>query len=975
MSKKGNHNKEKSKTKKKSGSFYKISFSVILIASILLFYFAVLVSIGPKSIELVTKKIEERVVKDFGEGSSIDDSKISFTAYGSLKVSVVGLNIFYSNQEAENREFYTIPRIEAEFPLLNLFFLNFQPTKIKVVKPLIVINDVSNLKQVKQDSLEQEAQLSAIISLLFSIQKGENPIENFEIEDAKFIVFNANQRTDILIKKSQIQAFKKKELLFITAQNQISFDEKKSDVNLDSNCQFSKTDGFRCDLFLTNFSPDSVSNLNKKFADLAKIDANFDINISLAVKERKLGNVVFKARSNFGSLNFPEFFESPLTFKNFSAAGEYDNQLKILNISEIESDFVTTNSLQKQVEKNPHLSMSVIFSAINEEQKTSQLYIKLQNVLTDDLNKFWPVSLNQNSIRSWVVEHIKGGVIKSAYAKFSLNHKKEIELEDIDSQVILSKANLNYDSSFPKISNISAIANFSNNDMKITISDGEVLESKITKGFVEIADFSAANTILKIKAEVKGNPADGLAHASNNEKFIAESKKYLNGKADTKVDVILNLSKEVTLKNSYIAIDSKVENLKNDYVKGAAAIKSKKIFGSTNFISNIDLTKSEISIKELGIDKKSGVEAAVDFIVSVLLGGSKIEINKLHFSEKNKNSKITASIAFNGDDGSLEKLNFRNYNFGNNDYNIVFDDNQKTKNSEIYIRGSNLNFGPVVSSKIFKEILTSDDNSSSKKFRLYLPRVELLNGKVLRNFSLAFNSRNGLFYYGLMQGSYFNKDFINLKLSKDAEDNFSEIAGEISELGYLAEGFGISNVVSGGNAKIKIKNTSVNNKSVFEGDIKVDEDITIYETPTVKKFSKDDLFSKIRDKIFSSEKTTFSLVKIKFDFKDNVLNLQSLIANNYKIGITAKGFFDIDNSTYQLKGMIIPGFLINNLFGIGNIPLIGGVISGILTGGEGGGVFGLKYEYVKDKDDKEGKFSTNKISAFVPSTIQNLFDF
>ena len=51
--------------------------------------------------------------------------------------------------------------------------------------------------------------------------------------------------------------------------------------------------------------------------------------------------------------------------------------------------------------------------------------------------------------------------------------------------------------------------------------------------------------------------------------------------------------------------------------------------------------------------------------------------------------------------------------------------------------------------------------------------------------------------------------------------------------------------------------------------------------------------------------------------------------------------------SYNLSGMIIPGYIVNSLFGIGKIPLIGSVISGILTGGQGGGLFGLRYEYVK----------------------------
>ncbi len=84
---------------------------------------------------------------------------------------------------------------------------------------------------------------------------------------------------------------------------------------------------------------------------------------------------------------------------------------------------------------------------------------------------------------------------------------------------------------------------------------------------------------------------------------------------------------------------------------------------------------------------------------------------------------------------------------------------------------------------------------------------------------------------------------------------------------------------------------------------------------------------------------------------DYILNIKSLIANNYKTG-----------------------YFINNLFGIGKIPLIGGVVRGLFTGGEGGGIFGIKYEYTKSKGQKEPSFKTDKLSAFVPVTIRNLFD-
>ena len=108
--------------------------------------------------------------------------------------------------------------------------------------------------------------------------------------------------------------------------------------------------------------------------------------------------------------------------------------------------------------------------------------------------------------------------------------------------------------------------------------------------------------------------------------------------------------------------------------------------------------------------------------------------------------------------------------------------------------------------------------------------------------------------------------------------------------------------------------------------------------------------------------------------KDRIIGLDSLIANNYKIGITAKGDINLSDDSYEIKGMIIPGFIINNLFGMGKIPVIGNVISGLLTGGEGGGLFGIRYEYKKENSEKDPTFKTNKVSAFVPTTIRNLFD-
>ena len=249
--------------------------------------------------------------------------------------------------------------------------------------------------------------------------------------------------------------------------------------------------------------------------------------------------------------------------------------------------------------------------------------------------------------------------------------------------------------------------------------------------------------------------------------------------------------------------------------------------------------------------------------------------------------------------------------------------------------------------------------------------------KIFNRVNFNLNCQGGICQSGNLNANISKQKNIVLKIQKnlknDKEDEYL-IDGQINDLGFLIEALGLSNLVAGGNAKINIKENIVNNKLVFDGEIKVSSDTTIFENEAVKKLSKDNLFSQVKDKIFSSEKTTFGSINIEFSIIENELNIKSLIANNFKIGVTAKGKINLKNQATEIKGMIVPGYIINSLFGLSKIPILGSVISGLLTGGEGGGIFSVRYEYVKKAGEKEGKFSTNKVSAFVPSSIANLFE-
>lgn len=991
------------KSKKKVGLFYKITASVALIVFLLLSYFVILVSTEPKSIPYVTEKIEASLKERFGNDVTLGDSSVTFTRYGTLKVAVSNLQILYSSQKILEKQVFIIPKLESEFSLFNILLLRFHPTKIKIFNPEIALDDLQKLQQESDENVvEQKDHLALIMKLLSSIRKGKIPIKNFEIENAKLLIKDAEDPNkiskEIFIKKSQVRISVKGEVLNIASVNVVNFDQGKGDVALNSNCQLSKHGGLKCDLLLENFAANSISNFHPSLSQLAQIDAAFNATASFLLKDGELENLLFEANANRGSFEFLDFFGQKMDFNDLKVKGEYDNRLEILDLSEIKVDFATAVPIQQNSDPEAHMAMSLLISNFkNPVNKKLDFYIKLQNVRNDELEKFWPVSLHEHGIRNWVISNVKGGMIRNAYAKFSLlQDELGKHLNSMNSEIIFSDFNLEYSKNFPSITNVSGVASFTKDSMKISISNGNVLNSTISEGLIAIDDFHSPITTLKISGKSQGHAADSFKHIDHKSQFAADVEKYLNGNSQSDFDIRIPLDQEINLKDIYLAANSTISGLNTEYVNGGMIAHVKKDFGKNNFIANIDLTATELTAKAFDLEKKSNIESGLDFIISVK-NPEKITLKNISLwkkeeekidetkIQKKKNltakptepkiitSKITGDAEFETAPFLLTKVNLKNSNFGKNNYEISYKADSKTSAQKLFVKGQQLNFASLIEQKFFQK-QSGENNFKNSSIQIAVDNFALLRNKSLKNLYFSLDCVEDLCYRGVAKAGYSKKQFLNFKVTKKLKEKFATIDGRITDVGYLAEALGISNVISAGDARIKMREKIIDKKKILEGEIVIDNNITIYESPTVKRLSKNNLFSAIKDKIFSSEKTTFDSVKIEFESQDRILTIKSLIANNYKIGITAKGAINLKDDTYNLKGMIVPGFLINNLFGIGKIPLIGGVISGLLTGGEGGGLFGIHYTYIKNKTDKEAVFETNKVAAFVPATIQNLFE-
>ncbi len=966
--------KKQRKKQRKIPLTYKFSLAALLIIFLFLGYFLILVSVKPTEIPFVTKKIEEFCQDNLGRDVVVGESLLSFTKYGSLKVSVSGVQILYLMPKGEKQSFF-IPKFESEFPLWKMLFLSFKPNKVRIINPTITIDDLQKFQSSLPES-SFEGQMNPAIKILSLIRGGNIGTENFEIENAVIFIKGKDLDKEILLKKSQIKIGFEGLSLLVSSTNKINFNQNEGDVDLNISCKMSGVDGVECDAQLDNFIVNSIAEFHPSFLDLARINAAVKAKASVVIKDKKLENASFVISSLKGDFYYPNLFPNKTNFSDFLLVGKYNNNSGELLVSEAKFYLAGEENLLNNKATAPYFQAEMLISDVRDlEGQKIDLNINLKNTPTNELKNLWPLKLSQSGIRSWVTTHVKDGNLQNSHAKVSLQKEnKEVVLKSIDAEVKFVEATLNYDESFPIIKKIDGLASFTKKGMKIKLTSGDVLNSKISEGVVEIEDFAAKKPLLKIIGKSAGHASDPLKHVDHKSAdFVSGVEKYLNGNSQNEFEIHLPLVDKPDLKDVYVMVKSQISDLKNDYLKGGLEINCQKNVASDNFVTKVNLTNSEVSFEALDIEKKAGIESSL-FLEVAVKNSNQILIKNIELvkKEEGKSAKISGEFGFETSPFFLTSVKVINDDFGNNDYNFSYLANKKHSRQKISLIGKRINLAPFIEQK-FLSNSASEENFAKKDIKIVLGNVALVQNKNLKSLYLSLGCINYFCDNFAVKANVGESRLVDISSRETANDDLVIIEGSVKNIGYLAEAFGFLNTISGGNAELKLTNKIDGKGQLLNGVISTSGNITFYESLTVKSLAKDDLFSAIKDKIFSQNKTTFDSVKIEFAAKNGVIDLQSLVANNYKIGVTAKGKIDMKNDVYEIKGMIVPGFIINNLFGIGKIPVLGSVV-GILTGGEGGGLFGIRYEYTKNQGDKEANFETSKVSSFVPTTIKNLFD-
>ncbi|MBL6664835.1 MAG: hypothetical protein ISQ34_03225 [Rickettsiales bacterium] len=935
----------------------KIFFFVLLILFSTFTYLSITLAISPRSIPIVTKNIESLIEKLIKQDVQIRNSHLQITRSLNLKIVTQDVSIIDDNNQST---ITTLPIVNIEIPIYSMVFGNFSPKRF-IIEDANLNIDHRHRKNAPEESQNKDAIspiLNATTNFFINLKDNFHSKSLFEIKNTNITIIDNNSSKNLYIKNSKINSYYNFGKLLISFKNEITINE--TPFNLKIRCIVSDNKESNCHLQTTNFSANSFSWIHDDLKLLDNINATFHISSRIKYNKYGLDIVEFDTNSQNGNFKYDNFFNKTISFNQLHIKGTYHHQSKNLNIENIAANFKKEHKNYKNYhDANPILQMSL---NILEDK---ELYnITLNDIAIEDLDKFWPANLAKEGSRKWSITHLKSGLIKNATAKIET---KKTKLTDVKANIKLEDATIKYSPKFPPIFNTNANIDFDKKSMKVRIIQAKTLQSTVSDSLLTIDNFKDKNARLNIKANIQGLGSNILEHISYQSKFATAVKKYFNGQATSFIELSIPITKSTSVNSLSLNINSNIQNNNNHYLRGNANMTIQNKVSSSNFDVQINASQSKVNCDILGIHKQKNKDLKLNLVVDAK-DLNKIKVKNIQIKTPNSTKEISALLEFDTNPFKITKLNLTNSNFNDNNYDLTFN----LQDKKLTIKGNNLNLAKALESKNLDSPEDSETDLDFTSLHIVLNKLSLAHNNNLNDAYLFYDCPKGLCKDGgVISLRKEDKQFLKLDI-KAEDENSSKINAKIFDVGELAESLGISNLIKNGKAKITALNTPKNNKFSLTGEIEIDNDITIFENESVKLLEKDTLYSTIKDKIFPNQKTTFKKVKIKFELTDKILTIKSLIAHNYKIGITTKGTIDLKNGIYNLQGFILPGYIINNLFGLGDIPIIG-EIANLLTNGQDGGVFGIKYEYSKKKNEKDFHFKTNKMSALVPTTIQGMF--
>jgi hypothetical protein len=197
-----------------------------------------------------------------------------------------------------------------------------------------------------------------------------------------------------------------------------------------------------------------------------------------------------------------------------------------------------------------------------------------------------------------------------------------------------------------------------------------------------------------------------------------------------------------------------------------------------------------------------------------------------------------------------------------------------------------------------------------------------------------------------------------------AEDGGQVLSVTSDDAGGLFRAVNLLDTMQGGRLSISGRRGDRSWSTPLKGRLLVEE-FKLVEAPVLARILTLASFTGIVN-VLSGEGITFEKITGDFTAERGKLSTELMRAYGPAIGLTAEGYIDLDQDKADLEGTVVPAYSVNRV--LGAIPLLGG----ILTGGEGEGLFAVTYGISGSLEALD--VSVNPLSVLAPGFLRNLFD-
>ncbi|CAN1607625.1 Domain of unknown function DUF3971 [Candidatus Pelagibacterales bacterium] len=490
-------------------------------------------------------------------------------------------------------------------------------------------------------------------------------------------------------------------------------------------------------------------------------------------------------------------------------------------------------------------------------------------------------------------------------------------------------------------------------------------KGKLLKTFVK-GKADIANLELDLLQTSYPNVLDDKNRKFKNGKFKADFDKSnvsVNGIIFNQNDSLdLKINSDLNKKTSKINIISDINFInwqkvfKPEYIKG-----SSKLYVQLNtnkdqhyFDTRIDIKKSLINFTPINFNKLLNDDG------QILLKG-----------QIKKNTSVLEKVTINTGKNNIElfDINF-DENFSITALNSITVNTNKSNFKIISSKKSNINHieisGERLDAKYIIDSLTSSKPSTvvSKKFNgtisVNLDTVDTGTNDDIRDFNLTGTILKGKFAKLDANGTFFNKEKITIKISKNKNGNIATYILSDRARPFIA-GFSFIK----GFEKGKLEFTSEDLSSTSSKGKIIITDYRIKEIPVLAQILSLASVTGILDTL-KGEGIRFDNTVIVYENDEKFFTFKDFYGTGPSLGFIVEGRINNEDHFVSLDGNLIPAYEVNRL--LSNIPILGQ----ILTGKSGDGVFGVSFK-IKGKDNN---FETtiNPVRTITPRFVQRFVD-